>query len=103
MRLEARDRGSTLLLCCGRPVIRVPWVGLWAVSDAICSTNGPEAGCHPQPLQQGERKKKKESCTLARLSRNLTPLLGDSPPSLTEFQVGLKGPAPHESEVEAGR
>ena len=28
VRPEARDRGSTLLLCFGRPVLCVPWVGL---------------------------------------------------------------------------
>ncbi len=67
---------------------RASSVGLWAVSDAICSTNGPETGCHPQPEVQQE--KNRESCTLAPPA-GTSPLLGDSSQSLTEFQKRKTG------------
>ena len=64
----------------GRPDVFSRPLGLLVTPSAALTA--PEAGCHPQPEVQQEKKRKLHPGTP---SRNLTPLLDDSPPSLTEF------------------
>ena len=87
---ETEQRAPADQLSYSVSVGRASSVGLWAVSDAICITNGPETGCHPQP---GCSKRRIEKAAPWHPQQEPPPLLGDSPPSLTEFLGPQRAPS----------